>query len=172
MPIVEVHMFEGRSDVTKAAIGREIAAVVAEHTVNNIDDVHVLFHEKQRNQWSRGDTLASNRAPGKKTPARPEYASISRIKFDPGTESEYLKLRREEFHPGMAEMPGFISAELFRLEEREDEYFLVIKWMSAEDAHRYHESDLHEEFRVKAMELLPKALETSGAQIVHVMDPE
>ena len=32
MPIVEVTLFEGRDEETKARIGREIADVVAEHT--------------------------------------------------------------------------------------------------------------------------------------------
>lgn len=171
MPVVTVTLFEGRDDETKARIARQIADVVAENTGNSIESVHVLFDEKERGQWGRGLTLASRRTEGRSEPVRCEYVSLSRIKYDPATEAEYLKLRRDVIDPGMATQEGFISTLLVRPHDRENEYLLAIKWMSEAHATAYRESKVHDDLKRQALAILPKPLETTGADLVH-LDPD
>jgi len=171
MPIVEVTLFEGRSEEMKAAMASEIAAAVGEYTVNSIDDVHVIFHEKSREQWARGTNWVAKSGGGSEPRKRAEAASVSRIEYTPDTEEEYLRWRRDILHPAMATMPGYVSGKLWRLQDR-TEYFLVLEWMTRDDIVNYFESELHEELRQRAMELLPKPLDTFIADRVHLFDPE
>lgn len=170
MPIVRVEMFEGRDEETKATMAREIAATVAEHTVNSIDSVHVIFTEQPKESWSRGLTLASRRQDGPTEANRADYASISEIEFDPAQETEYLALRRDVINPGMATESGYVSSLLLKPVETSNRYLLVNRWTSAEAAAAYQEGETHERLRVEAMKLLPKALATQGAEVVH-LDP-
>lgn len=167
MPIVKIDIFEGRDEETKAIIGREVADVIAEHTINSLDDVHVIFEERARDNWSRGLKLASRRGT-KASPDRVGYASVSRIKCEADREEEYIVLRRDVINPGMATQEGFVSSLFLRLIDSDGEYLLVNKWRSREDAQKYEKSELHEELRQKAMKVLPKPLETMGAEIVHL----
>ncbi len=171
MPIVTITLFEGRDEETKARIAREVADVVAEHTGNSIADVHVIFDEKPRHAWGRGLTLASRRTQPRSAPVRADHASISRITYDPATEKQYLALRRDVINPGMATQEGFVSTLLLRPHNRENEYLLVIKWLSEQHAEAYRAGPVHEELRRRAMEVLPRPLETFGADVVH-LDPE
>lgn len=168
MPIVRVEMFEGRDDETKASMAREIAATVAEHTVNSIDAVHVIFDEHPKDSWSRGLTLASRRSAEPKDVVRADYASVSEIRFDPDTEQEYLELRRDVINPGMATQEGYVSSLLLKPTDSTDRYLLVNRWTSAETAAAYAAGDTHERLRVEAMKVLPEALKTYGAEVVHL----
>lgn len=169
MPIVTITLFEGRDDDAKDALAREVADAVATHTGNSIDDVHVIFDEVKRSNWSRALTLASRRAPrAVATAVRAGFASVSRIKYAPATESAYLKLRREVINPGMATQPGFISSLLLRPHEQEHEYLLVNKWLSKEHADAYTAGPVHDRLREQALELLPERLRTTGADVVHL----
>jgi 4-oxalocrotonate tautomerase len=168
MPIVEITLFEGRDDETKDRLARQIADVVAEETGNAIADVHVLFREMSKGSWSRGLSLASRRAPSTEPPVRADFTSLSRIKYDPTTEQEYLALRRDAINPGMATQEGFVSSQLLRPRDRENEYLLIIKWLSEQHYEAYHHSGLHEHLRQNAMKILPRPLETVGADVVHL----
>src|ERR1700760_1555162 len=57
MPIFEVTIFSGPDEETKARLTREIAAVVAEVTVNSMADVHVIVNEVDRDNWGKGAVL-------------------------------------------------------------------------------------------------------------------
>ena len=169
MPIVTITLFEGRDDNAKDALAREVADAVATHTGNSIDDVHVIFDEVKRNNWSRALTLASRRAPRAVAAAvRAGFASVSRIKYDQATEVAYLRLRREVINPGMATQPGFISSLLMRPHEKEHEYLLVNKWVSKEHAAAYTAGPVHDRLREQALMLLPERLQTTGADVVHL----
>lgn len=170
MPIVRVEMFEGRDEETKAAMAREIAATVAEYTVNSIDSVHVIFTEQPKSSWSRGLTLASRRSAEPRQVTRADHASISEIRCDPEREVEYLALRRDVINPGMATEDGYVSSLLLRPNDAADRYLLVNRWTSAEAAAAYQAGDTHERLRVEAMKVLPEALKTQGAEVVH-LDP-
>lgn len=172
MPIVSVTMFEGRDEETKARLTRELAAVVAEITVNSIADVHVLIEEKPRDSWGRGLVLASRRNGGApRDCTRAEYAGVSRIKYDPATEDAYLALRRDVINPGMAGEPGFIDSLLLRRHDREHEYTLVNRWLSREDATNYANGPVHDELKRQALEILPEPLQSIGADVVHLDPP-
>lgn len=170
LPIVEISLFEGRSEELKATIAREVAATIAEYTQNTMSEVHVLFHEKERDQWARGATLASRRdASAKAAPVRPEAASISRIEYDAANEADYLAWRRDILHPGMARMPGYVGARLYRVHDA-SEYYLILDWMTREDHQHYSGSAEHDAFKETAMSLLPKPLDTVAAERVHIED--
>lgn len=171
MPIVQISLFEGRDEETKARLAREIADAVAEATGNSIADVHVLFDEKPRDAWSRGLSLASRRIGERPAPVRADYASISRIQYDPASEAEYLALRRDVINPGMATQDGFVSSLLLRHHDAENEYLLINKWLNRDNAAAYHSSSVHDRLKEQALSILPKPLETSGADVVH-LDPE
>lgn len=171
MPIVNITLFEGRDEETKARIAREVADTVAEHTGNSIADVHVIFDEKPRHAWSRGLTLASRRTEPRSAPVRPEHASLSRITYDPSSEKEYLALRRDVINPGMATQEGFVSTLLLRPHDRENEYLLVIKWLTEQHSEAYRAGRVHDDLKRQALSILPKPLETFGADIVH-LDPD
>ena len=170
MPIVEITLFEGRDEETKARLAREVADAVAEATGNSIADVHVLFDEKPKDAWSRGIVLASRRTTPKPPPVRPDYASISRIQYNPATEAEYLALRRDVINPGMATQEGFVSSLLLRRRDAANEYLLVNKWMTQDHAVAYQAGKVHDDLKAQALSILPKPLETTGADVVH-LDP-
>lgn len=172
MPIVEVTMFEGRSEETKARMAREIADVVSDGTGNAIDSVHVIFREVDRQSWSRGLQLASRREPVKLGPdlIRADHASVSRIRFDPATETEYLALRRDVINPGMATQRGFVSSLCLRMQDRENEYLLVNKWTDAQASKDYTSSGLHDRLKEQALSILPVPLETEPADVIHLDD--
>lgn len=168
MPIVQISLFEGRDEETKDRLAREIADAVAEATGNSIADVHVIYDEKPRDAWSRGLSLASRRTGPRPDPVRGDYASISRIHYLPEIEEEYLALRREVINPGMATQEGFISSLLLRRREVENEYLLITKWLSAEHAAAYASSAVHDRLKEQALSILPKPLETTGTDVVHL----
>lgn len=165
-------MFSGRDEETKARLTREIAAVVAEVTVNSMSDVHVIVHEVDRDNWGKGAVLAS-RQEKKSAPApqRPEYASVSHITYKADTEAEYLKLRRDVINPGMATQQGYIDSLLLRRGDLPGQYLLVNRWLTEEDARRYEAGPVHDALREQALSILPKPLETFGSEVVH-LDPE
>jgi 4-oxalocrotonate tautomerase family enzyme len=171
VPIVQITLFEGRDDETKARMAREVADAVAEATGNSIADVHVLFEEMPKNAWSRGLTLASRRTTAKAAPERSEYASISRIQYDPNRETEYLALRRDVINPGMATQDGFVSSLLLRRTDVDNEYLLINKWLTREQAEAYAAGRVHDRLKEQALSILPKPLETTGAEVVH-LDPD
>jgi 4-oxalocrotonate tautomerase family enzyme len=171
MPIVQISLFEGRDEETKARLAREIADAVAEATGNSIADVHVIYDEKPRDAWSRGLSLASRRTGPRPDPVRADFASISRIQYNPETEKEYLALRRDVINPGMATQDGFVSSLLLRRRDVENEYLLVNKWLNAENAAAYASGAVHDRLKEQALSILPKPLETTGADVVH-LDPE
>lgn len=169
MPIVRITMYEGRDEDTKDLMAREIADTIAEHTGNSFDDIHVIFDEIPRASWSRALTLASRRGPRPPRKAmRADYASVSRIKYDPSTESEYLRLRRKIINPGMASQAGFVSSVLLRPHDKDHEYLLVNKWASKEHAEAYTSGSVHDALREQALKLLPERLQTVGADVVHL----
>jgi phenylpyruvate tautomerase PptA (4-oxalocrotonate tautomerase family) len=165
-------MFSGRDEETKARLTREIAAVVAEVTVNSMSDVHVIVHEVDRDNWAKGAVLASRREKKPRpAPQRPEYASVSYITYESDTEDEYLKLRRDVINPGMATQEGFIDSLLLRRSDVPGQYLLVNRWLTADDARRYQSGPVHDGLREQALQILPKPLETFGTEVVH-LDPE
>lgn len=169
MPIVRITMFEGRDEDTKDQMARKIADAVAEHTGNSFEDIHVIFDEVPRASWSRSLMLASRRPPRPaRRPTRSDYASISRIKYDPKTETDYLKLRRHVIDPGMATQDGFVSSLLLRPHDKEHEYLLVNKWASKEHAEAYTAGPVHDGLREQALKLLPERLQTVGADVIHL----
>jgi phenylpyruvate tautomerase PptA (4-oxalocrotonate tautomerase family)/heme-degrading monooxygenase HmoA len=162
-------MFEGRDEETKDRLAREIADAVAEHTGNSVESIHIIFRETPRSSWSRGMILASRRTPAQGAKlVRTDYASVSRIQYDPKTEREYLALRHDVINPGMATQDGFVSSLLLRPHDRPNEYILVNKWLSEAHAKAYTSGPVHETLRQKAMQVLPKPLETVGADVVHL----
>ena len=173
MPVVEVTMFEGRSEETKARIAREIADAVSDGTGNAIDAVHVIFREVGRDSWARGLSLGSRREPVKADSGlvRADHASVSRIQFDPATERDYLALRRDVINPGMATQRGFVSSLLLRMKDRANEYLLVNKWTDPQASADYTASKLHDSLKDQALSILPRPLETEPADVVH-LDPE
>lgn len=169
MPIVRVTMYEGRDENTKDRIAREIADAVAEHTGNSFDDIHVIFDEIPRASWSRSLTLGTRRPPrARGQAARADFASLSRIRYDPRTEADYLRLRREVINPGMATQAGFVSSLLLRPHDREHEYLLVNKWVSKRHSEAYTSGPVHDQLREQALKLLPERLQTVGADVVHL----
>lgn len=169
MPIVEITMFSGRDEETKARLTREIAAVVAEVTVNSMSDVHVIVNEVNKENWGKGAVLASRREKkAKPAPQRPEHASVSYITYDAETEEEYLRLRRDVINPGMATQPGFVDSLLLRRDDVPGQYVLVNRWLTVEDAHRYQAGPVHDGLKEKALKILPKPLETFGTEVVHL----
>ena len=168
MPIVQITLFEGRDEETKARLAREVADAVAEATGNSLGDVHVIFDEKPQSAWSRGLTLASRRNGTRAAPARSEYASISRIQYDPSREAEYLALRRDVINPGMATQEGFVSSLLLRRHDAESEYLLINKWLSKEHAEAYQRGAVHDKLKAQALSVLPRPLETTGCDVVHL----
>lgn len=171
MPIVEISLFEGRSEELKATIAREVAATVAEYTQNSVDAVHVVFNEKRRDQWARGTVLASRRATSDREPQRAEAATLSKITYDPDREQDYLAWRRDVLHPGMAQMPGYVGARLYRT-RNENTYHLLLDWMTAADQQHYKNSPQHDAFRETALSLLPEPLETIEMERVHLDFPK
>lgn len=162
-------MYEGRGENMKDALAREVADAVAEHTGNSFEDIHVIFDEVPRASWSRALTLASRRPQrSPRIAMRSDYASISRIKYDPSTEPDYLRLRQEIINPGMATQAGFVSSLLLRPHDKEHEYLLVNKWASKEHADAYTSGSVHDALREQALKLLPERLQTVGADVVHL----
>lgn len=170
MPIVEITLFEGRDEETKGKIARAVADAVAEHTRNHMADVHVIFHDVPRTSWWRGLIRTGARKPTA-APVRSDYAWISRIQYDPAREAEYLAFRRDTINPTLAAQDGFVSALLLRPQNREHEYVLVLKWLSEQHARAFEKSEAHDRLRERALQLLPRALETTGAEVVH-LDPQ
>lgn len=171
MPIVRVTMFEGRDEETKDKLARELADAVAEHTGNSFDEIHVIFDEVPRASWSRSLTLASRRGPrAARKPMRSDYASVSRITYDPKTESEYLRIRRDVINPGMATQAGFVSSLLLRPRDKEHEYLLINKWATEEHSRAYTSGPVHDRLRDEALRLLPERLQTFAADVVHLDD--
>lgn len=169
MPIVRITMYEGRDENTKDAMAREVADAVAEHTGNSLENIHVIFDEIPRASWSRALTLASRRPPqAPRRPMRADYASVSRIKYDPLREPDYLRLRSEVINPGMATQDGFVSSLMLRPHDRTNEYLLVNKWVSQQHAEAYTSGSVHDALREQALKLLPERLQTVGADVVHL----
>lgn len=165
-------MFSGRDEEMKARLTREIAAVVAEVTVNSMSDVHVVIREVNRDNWGKGAVLASRREKqATPAPQRPEYASVSYITYEADTEAKYLQLRRDVINPGMATQEGFIDSLLLRRGDVPGQYLLVNRWLTPDDAHRYQSGPVHDGLREQALKILPKPLETFGTEVVH-LDPE
>ena len=166
MPIVKIKLVAGCDEETKARLGREVAAAVAEITVNAIADVHVLIDEVDPANWGRGLEPATQ-TPAEKV-VRAEHASISYIRYSPETEREYLDLRRDVINPGMATQHGFVSSLLLRRHDIADEYLLINQWLAAGDDARYSAGPVHDRLKEQALALLPQPLRNVDTDIVHL----
>ena len=89
-------------------------------------------------------------------------------KYNPETEDAYLALRRDVINPGMATQEGFVSSLLLRRQDAENEYLLVNKWLSKEHAEAYQSGAVHDKLKEQALSILPRPLETTGADVVHL----
>jgi 4-oxalocrotonate tautomerase len=170
MPIVNITLFQGRDEESKATMARAVADAVAENAGVPIDSIHVLFHEMPRDGWSRGLSLASRRKPiDKAAMKRSDYALISRISYDPSTEADYLNFRRTTINPLMASHEGFVSSLMLRPHDGGSELLMVNKWISKEHADAYRATPVHDDLKKRTMELLPAGRsEPMGADVIHL----
>lgn len=165
MPFVHIVM-EPRDEESKHRIAREIADAMAEGTNNSLDGIQMIFHEVPRPGYARGLSLASRRPRGKSAPVRAEYVAVTRLKL--ADEAAYLAFRRDHNNPALARQAGFVSTMLLRLEAA-NEYLLLNKWLSREDAEAWADSDEHKELQRQAAKAV-RGLETvdrQGATLLH-----
>jgi len=165
MPFVHIVM-EPRDEESKHRIAREVADAMAEGTNNSLDGINTIFHEVPRPGYGRGLSLASRRQRRKETPVRAEYVAVTRLKMS--DEDAYLAFRRDHNNPALARQPGFVSTMLLKLDSG-DEYLLLNKWVSAEDARAWAESAEHKELLRQAAKAVHglETVERQGARLLH-----
>lgn len=61
MPVVFVHMFEGRSLEQKRALTKAITDAMEEHAGAKTDGLHVVIQEYPRENWARAGVLGADR---------------------------------------------------------------------------------------------------------------
>lgn len=54
MPIVNIELFDGRTDEMKKELMRKVSSVTAETLKIPLEHVQVILHEIARKNWSRG----------------------------------------------------------------------------------------------------------------------
>lgn len=168
MPIVHVEMKQ-RDDVRKTLLAKRICDAIAEITVNSLDGIHVIFSEVPLDSWSRGGVLLSERQGGARPVDRPGYVTMTRVRYDPAREQDYLDWRRDRLNPILAKQKGFVGWELVRLEDAPGEYFLALRWESEADAKAWRTAEVHQVLRAEAKDLLPEPLESVGSgELVHL----
>ena len=169
MPIIEITLFPGRDIVTKDLMARQIADAVAENGGSSIKEIHVLFHEVEKDNWSRGLILAANRIEPKILAKleRCEYASVTRIPFEAKTEHEYLAFRLNVINPALARQPGFVSAQLLRIED-ESEYILILKWLTKAHADAWRTHPEHDAIKQRSSEMLSGQRTSIATQVEHL----
>ncbi|MYA60638.1 MAG: 4-oxalocrotonate tautomerase [Chloroflexi bacterium] len=59
MPVVHIHMFEGRTDEQKSAVVKGVTEVLADAAGAPADATTVVIHETKRSNWAEGGVLAS-----------------------------------------------------------------------------------------------------------------
>ena len=67
------------------------------------------------------------------------------ITFDvlPDRTSDFERFFADDYHPAMAQSPGFVSASLLRERERPTSYQMVLRFDDADSATVWRESDAH-----------------------------
>lgn len=66
------------------------------------------------------------------------------FKVFPGQEQAFERLFVEEYRPAMASMPGFVSVYLLAENENPQNYCMVIRFRSAEEAAAWRGSTVHQ----------------------------
>lgn len=61
MPIIHVHILEGRSDEKKSRMARRVSEVVAETLDAPLETIRVLVHETSKDDWHVGGKSKSER---------------------------------------------------------------------------------------------------------------
>ena len=61
MPVIHIHMLEGRTDEQKRALVRTITQAIVEIAKAPLEHTHVIFHEISRRDWGYGGTLLSEK---------------------------------------------------------------------------------------------------------------
>ncbi|MBE0409834.1 MAG: antibiotic biosynthesis monooxygenase [Anaerolineales bacterium] len=75
----------------------------------------------------------------------------------PGKEEAFEQLFRDEYRPAMAAAPGFIKAELLRAQDDPNQYQMVIRFATKEQAAGWRASTPHEMLRPKLKMLYEKS---------------
>ena len=68
MPTLRVEMFEGRTPEQKRQLARELTDACVRVLGGSPDAVDILFYDIQRQDWSTGGTLWSDRTPAPPKP--------------------------------------------------------------------------------------------------------
>ncbi len=61
MPIVQIHMLEGRTIEQKREIAQKVTEVISHVAKTKKEDVEVIFSEMKKENFSKGGTLAADR---------------------------------------------------------------------------------------------------------------
>jgi|SRR5579864_301165 len=165
MPFVHIVM-EPRDEETKHRIGREVADAMAEGTNNSLDGIQMIFHEVPRPGYARGLTLGSRRPRRKDAPVRAEYVAVTILKM--ADEDAYLAFRRDHNNLALARQPGFVSTMLLKLDSG-NEYWLLNKWTSREEAEAWAGSSEHKDLQQRAAKAVRglETLERHGTTLLH-----
>lgn len=59
MPVVHIHMFEGRTDDQKSAIVKGVTKAISEAADIPDSATTVVIHDTKRSNWAEGGVLAS-----------------------------------------------------------------------------------------------------------------
>ena len=65
MPTIRVELFEGRTPQQKAELAKELTEACVRVLGGSPDGIDVLFYDIQRQDWSTGGQLWSDKAPPK-----------------------------------------------------------------------------------------------------------
>ena len=165
MPFVHIVM-EPRDEESKHRIAREVADAMAEGTNNSLDGIQTIFHEVPRPGYARGLSLASRRPRRKDAPVRAEFVAVTRLRME--DEEAYLAFRRVHNNPALARQPGFVSTMLLKMDAG-DEYWLLNKWLSREDAEAWASSSERIDLQKKAAEAVRglASLDRRGSRLLH-----
>lgn len=80
----------------------------------------------------------------------------------PGKEAEFVAFTNGPYHAAMSKMPGFVKLELLRENENPSQYQMVIRFVDADKAKGWRDSDAH-----AALKPALKALHSGSTLIVY-----
>jgi 4-oxalocrotonate tautomerase len=63
MPLITIDMFPGRSEDQKRQLAKELTTTFCTITKIKPDGVHIIFRDVEKNSWSFGGQLCSDKFP-------------------------------------------------------------------------------------------------------------
>jgi 4-oxalocrotonate tautomerase len=167
MPIVRVNMFEGRSVEQKRELAEKITRAIVDVCGVSPADVHVLLEEMERENWSRGNIINSDRLKhGRTSPQEIAYISFSDVETFSDRRDEYLTYRKENVHPTMAKMPGFQDVFVAQDLTDDDKFVLLIRWDSEASQVHYQGTPEHDELKAKIRGELVSKMDMQGYSLL------